>query len=197
MRAILHHPAMTDRIAPAPERSNVQALTVNRQRSVSLTIVCDFTFLLMTVGAGLVLNALFLAVWPSADRGFTIGLVSELPLWTTSSIAGWFLVRDGLRSQRQHALLPFDCTDVMVRHIYWHRFELILWAIAAHLVLLCLCLLMPNQPLISKLFLASVIALIALAVRKSIPAQKVAFAAATGVFSLAMLLISIAATLIR
>ena len=70
------------------------------------------------------------------------------------------------------------------------------WAIASHLVLLCLCLLMPSQPLVSKLFLSSIVALVALAARKSVRSRKNAFAASMTIFSTAMLMITMAGALI-
>jgi hypothetical protein len=162
-----------------------------------LTIACDITFLLMTVGAGLVLHAVVIAVWPPMGNSLEREMLEWMPFWAITTAAAWFLFVDGMRCINANSLLPFDCTEAVVRHIYWQRFEIVLWAIASHLVLLCLCLLLPDKPLFSKIFLSSIVALAALAVRKSIPAQKLAFAASVGVFSFTMLVITVAGAFVR
>ena len=197
MRAILHHPESSLAIIRKPEISLVQQRSAKRQHSGVLTLACDMSFLLATIGAGLILNVLVAAVLPSSSGSLERAIIEWLPFWLITLIAGGFLLRDCLRCLNRTNVMPFDCTDLMVQHIYQQRLEMIVWAISAHFVLLCLCMLMPTQPFFSNLFLSSVIALVALAVRQSIPAQKLAFAASTGIFSLAMLVIGIAGALIH
>lgn len=197
MRAILHRPESTQPIVKEQALPQVPSPPTNRQLSGPLTIACDITFLLMTVGAGLVLHAVVIAAWPQTGNSLEREMLEWMPFWAITTTAVWFLFMDGMRCMKANSLLPFDCTEAVVRHIYWQRFEIVLWAIASHLVLLCLCLLLPDKPLFSKVFLSSIVALAALAVRKSIPAQTLAFAASVGVFSFTMLVITIAGAFVH
>ncbi|MDB9527769.1 hypothetical protein PN498_17370 [Oscillatoria sp. CS-180] len=193
MRAILHRPhSALPRISEKSDWIETQQPISKRPFSVVLTLACDVMLLLTTVGAGLLLYALIVSVWPPAGSVVERDLVKWMPLSSIATSAAWYLFRDVLRCQQASSTLPFDYTEAIFQQIYWRRLEIILWAIASNLVLLCLCLLLPAQPFISKLFLSSVVALIALAVHKSIPTQRLAFSAATGVFSAAMFLIMMA-----
>ena len=163
--------------------------------ALTLTIVCDLTFLLMTAGAGVLMHALVVGIWPVTQSSLEKEMLEWMPFWALLSTAAWFLLTDGLRHWRARRPLPFDLAPEAAQELYWQRFEVIVWAIASHLVLLCLCLLMPNQPLISKLFLSSIVALVTLAARKSVRSRKNAFAASMSIFSMVMLMISIAGVL--
>ncbi|HEY9890060.1 MAG TPA: hypothetical protein V6D02_16760 [Candidatus Obscuribacterales bacterium] len=198
MRAILHHPDSSSlAVMERPELPAVPPSRWRRSRSGWLTLACDCTCLVMAVGAGLVCRAAVAAVWPATGNGAERTLVESMSFWGTVTPAVWFLWRDAWRWGRRDRPLPFDYGEAVTRQLYGQRCELGVWAIAANFTLLCLCLLMPQQPLFSKLFLSSIVALVALAVRQSIPAQRLAFAASTGVFSLAMLLIGIAGVALR
>ncbi|MGD1941550.1 MAG: hypothetical protein ACFB0G_09560 [Leptolyngbyaceae cyanobacterium] len=150
----------------------------------------------MTTGAGLLMYTLVVGVWPAAQSSLEKEMVEWMPFWALTSTAAWFLLTDGLRHWRARGPLPFDLAPEAAQTLYWQRFEMMVWAIASHLVLLCLCLLMPDQPLISKLFLSSIVALVALAARKSVRSRKNAFAASMSIFSAAMLMITMAGAFI-
>lgn len=190
MRAILHHFHAEKSVFPRPPKTNPHHS--NRSISVLLTLTCDVTFLLIAVGIGLLLQALIVSVWPSTGNLSEKGMVEWMPFGAVVSSATGYLLRDLRQCWRSSGLLPFDYGENIFQQIYWRRLELILWEIASHLVLLCLCLLLPDEPLVSKLFLSGIVALISLAVHKSIPAQRSAFAASTGVFSMAMFVITMA-----
>lgn len=196
MRAILHHPHAEESIFPKQtDLSRDDSSSLNRSTSMLLTLACDVTFLLMSLGAGLLLQALVVGVWPPTGNMLEKEMVEWMPLGSIASSAGWYLLQDIRRCWQRHRSLPFDYTAWIFQQIYWRRLELILWAIASHLVLLCLCLLLPDKPLFSKVFLSSIVGLIALAVHKSIPAQRQAFAAASSVFSVSMFVIMVASIL--
>lgn len=187
---------------PKPVLSTAKAPIVQKTRpkpptspTLTLTIACDLTFLLMTAGAGLLMYTLVVGVWPTTQNSLEKEMVEWMPFWALTSTAIWFLLTDGLRHWRARRPLPFDLAPEAAQELYWQRFELLVWALSSHLVLLCLCLLMPNQPLISKLFLSSIVALVTLAARKSVRSRKNAFAASMSIFSMVMLMISIAGVL--
>jgi hypothetical protein len=152
----------------------------------------DAMILLLALGLGILLQVLTLSIWTDAVDSAAQSQLEWMPCWTLLTTALWFGIGDSYRSLRAFARLPFDYPSRVVRWIYWRRFETIFWAIASYLVLLCLCLLLPNQPFVSKLFLTVLVAGIAFAVRKSIPSPGTAFAFSTSIFSLVMFIIAIA-----
>jgi hypothetical protein len=156
-----------------------------------MTLVCDVMLLLVAIGSGLVFYVLTLVVWPATGNPVERELIEWMPVWTLTTTALWFLAVDGIKGLRPSRRMPFEYPERIVRQIYRQRLETLWWAIAAHLILLCLCLLLTSQPFISKLFLSLVVALVALAARKGIPDQNMAFAASTGIFSMAMLAITL------
>lgn len=160
------------------------------------TVICDVMILLVTIGLGLLLHVLVVVVWPATASPFDGQMLEWMPFWAITSTAAWYLVVDLLRCGYSRAHLPFNYPQRDVRRFYWERLELILSTIATCLLLLCLCILMPGQPLISKLFLAAITALTAFAVRQTIPSRRQAFAASTSVFSMAMLVVAIASKMV-
>ncbi len=178
---------------PPPPRSPLFQETPppRRTQEIALTLICDVMLLLLSIGSGLLFYALVLVVWPAEGNSAERSLLEWMLLSTLVSTAGWFLLTDLWRSGRSQASLPFDYPRPMVRCIYGRRLEILLWVIASHLLLLCLCLMMGDRPFISKLFFTSVVALGAVAARKSIPSDSLAFGMATSLFSFAMLLIAI------
>ncbi|MEM9768556.1 MAG: hypothetical protein AAF892_11855 [Cyanobacteria bacterium P01_D01_bin.71] len=176
-----------------PAVKSVQSAAQSAQLSAPLlTIICDTMILLIAVGLGLLLHALVVIVWPATATAADGQMLKWIPFGGIISIAAWYLLIDLLRCGYSQAHLPFNYPQRHIRRFYWERLELILSTIAASLLLMCLCLLMPGQPLISKVFLAAVAALIAFAVRQTIPSRRQAFAASTSVFSLAMMMVAIA-----
>jgi hypothetical protein len=151
--------------------------------------------LLNAIGIALLFYVLTLIVWPAAPSPVERELIEWMPGWTLVSTALWFIGVDGFKGWRPSHHIPFEYPDHVVRQIYRQRLETLWWAIAAHLLLLCLCLLLTNQPLISKLFLSLVVALLALVARQGIRNPNLAFAVSTSIFSVAMLAITLAHTL--
>lgn len=202
MRAILHLPP-TQPLTPPPTTAEPPAPSeaptspLSQPWAVPLTLACDVMFLLITVGAGLLLHALVVVVWPMDASSFQRQMVEWLPFGAITTTAAWYLLVDSLRCWLSRRHLPFNYPLRDIQRFYGERAELILGTIAAHLLLLCLCLLMPQSPLFSKLFLAGVVAAIAYAVRQSMPSRQLAFAASTGVFSFAMFVVTIANQLVR
>ena len=200
MRAILYHP-------PAPSSPVVAETTTAASDeslppsaplwAVSLTLACDGMMLLTTIGVGLLLHVLVVSIWPTDAELFQKQMLEWMPFWALTTTAAWYLLVDVLRCWLSRRHLPFNYPLKDIQRFYWERTEMILGTIAVHLLLLCLCLLMPRQPFISKLFLSAVVAVGAYAVRQSIPSRKLAFAASTGVFSCAMFIVTIAAQVIR
>lgn len=201
MRAILHQPPtnpLTPPIAESPTPPLEAPTTpLLNPWAMPLTLACDVMFLLIAVGAGLLLHALVVVVWPTDGSRFQQQMVEWMPFWATTTTAAWYLFVDSLRCWLARRHLPFNYPLRDLRRFYGERAELILGTIAAHLLLLCLCLLMPRQPLISKLFLSGIVAVVAYAVRQSIPSRPLALTASTGVFSFAMFIVTIAGQLVR
>lgn len=148
--------------------------------------------LLVTVGLGLILHALVIMVWPSNLITADVQILKWMPFQAVTSIAAWYLFVDLLHCGYSQAHLPFNYPQRDIQRFYGERLELISGTVAANLLLMCLCLLMPSQPLVSKIFLTAIAALTAFAMRQTMPSRQQAFAASTGVFSLAMLLVAIA-----
>lgn len=196
MRAILHHPD-SGFLIPPPKNKPAKVAPDRPLHPFPgvLTIACDVAFLMLAVGMGLLLKALVLAVWPSITPITEGQLVGWMSLWSIATIAIWFLIEDGLRLIFRRGYVPFYYSNRVVRELYSQRLEIGFGAIAAHLLLLCLCLLMPLQALPLKLFLCSTVAIAAWAVRKSIPSRRWSFSAYIGVFSFAMFIVTIIGTL--
>jgi lysylphosphatidylglycerol synthetase-like protein (DUF2156 family) len=197
MRSTLHHPNPDFPTSTVSDRPLVKPQPPNRRRSIWLTLACDITLFLVALGVGLAINAPLAKNWPASASVLEHTTIKQMPFWTMTSISGWFLLKDVWCCYRPHGWLPFDKTAPTAQHLYWQRFEFMWYAIASCLVLICLCLLMPAYSLVSKIFFASVITLVALAVRQSIPIPTRAFAASTGVFAVTMLIISIAGAFSR
>lgn len=201
MRAILHQPPTHPLTPPAAEPPTLPPAEptspLSHPWAVPLTLACDVMFLLITVGVGLLLHALVVMIWPTDAGSLQKQVVEWMPFWAMTIAAAWYLLVDSLRCWLSRRHLPFNYPLRDIQRFYGERAELILGTMAAHLLLLCLCLLMPRHPLVSKLFLAGVVAVVAYAVRQSIPSRQLAFAASTGVFSFAMFIVTIAGQLVR
>ncbi|NER79100.1 MAG: hypothetical protein F6K42_05875 [Leptolyngbya sp. SIO1D8] len=200
MRAILHYRAILNnprsRHAELPQQETAtisrRQRSVPDQRAALLTLACDFMFLMVSVGAAIVLRALVMALWPEAGNTGEQGIVEWLAVLATMGGWLWFLGLDAARCVRPARLLPFEYTERVAQHIYLRRMELSLWTVATSLILLCLCMSFARTPLISKLFLSAVIGLVILAVRKSIPAGRLSFAIAASIFVVSMFALAIA-----
>ena len=202
MRAILHHRAILQ--GPRSRRpttsQGVAASQANhsasKQRAALLTLACDFMFLMVSVGVAIVFRAVVIALWPQSGSSVEKGIVEWFAVLALLGGWLWFLGLDALRCIKPSRLLPFEYTERVVQHIYLRRMEISLWMIASSLTLLCLCLFFVGTPLISKLFLASLVALVVLAVRKSIPFGRLSFAIAVGIFFASTIAIAISSVLI-
>ncbi|MGF1460045.1 MAG: hypothetical protein ACFBSG_13595 [Leptolyngbyaceae cyanobacterium] len=194
MRAILYSPPANPLKSLSTAQSPPSPPT-NWQRpwSILLTGACDLAFLLMASGVGLILHVLVIVVWPSTVDQLQRQVIEQMPFWAITTTAAGYLMIDGLRCRYARNQLPFNFSQRDIQRIYWQRLELIIGTAATHLLLLCLCLLMPGQPLFSKLFLSAIVALIAAAVGQSFPSRRAGFAASMGVFSGAMMMVTIAA----
>jgi hypothetical protein len=131
---------------------------------------------------------LLVAFWsPQGAPGLalvvTVSVLSTVIGWL--SFTGWDLYKVAGATQ----LLPFEYTERVVRHIYIQRLETLGWAVAFNVILLSLCLVLPEVALFSKIFLAAVFALVLLAVRKSIPNQAIAIYSSLGVFLVSLVMI--------
>lgn len=201
MRAILHHRFIVDHLPSRPHETSQVAdllpeeVPVVQPQAASLTLACDGMFFMVSVGLALVFRAVVIALWPAAgsavDRAIVEwgGALLLLGEWL------WFLSLDAFRcSQNRNSQLPFSYTGTVVRRIYRRRMEISGWTIAISAILLFLCVLFVGTPLISKLFLASVIALVVCAIRKSIPFERLSCAMAVGVFLTTVTAIAIAHT---
>ena len=156
MRVLSTPPKPVLSTAPVPIVQNHQPQSPTRP-ALTLTIACDLTFLLMTAGAGVLMHALVVGIWPVTQSSLEKEMLEWLPSWALISTAAWFLLTDGLRHWQAPRTLPFDLAAVAAPELYWQGFEAMGWAIASHLVLSGLCLLMPGQPRFSKEFLTSIL----------------------------------------
>ncbi|MEM9004274.1 MAG: hypothetical protein AAGE59_12225 [Cyanobacteria bacterium P01_F01_bin.86] len=194
MRAILYHHSRSRRLSePKARKVPPQARSsVPKQKAALLSIVCDFMFLMVTVGVALVFRALVISLWPAAANADERSLVEWLPV--IALVSGWlfYLGLDALRGTHPSRLVPFEYTERVVQHIYLRRVEVSLWTLASSLILLSLCLFFVRTPLVSKLFFASLVGLVVLTVRKSIPLRRLSLAIATGIFFVTMVAIAIA-----
>lgn len=197
MRAILHHRAILQKTR-TPLQVDKQSTTapqakcsIPKQRAAALTISCDFMFLMVTAGAAIVFRTLVFTLWPESGDNLEKSIVEWLPILVLLGLWFWFLGTDAARCIQPFRRLPFECTERVVWNIYMRRMEISLWIIASSLVLLCLCLFFGGSPLVSKLFLSSVVALIILTVRKSIPFGRLSVAIAVGIFLSSIVAITI------
>lgn len=188
MRAILH--------VPRARRSetNQEAVSTNwkpqssvpKTQAMALTLACDLMFLLVAVGVGLVFQAAAAMGSPEVGSGFEKAFVAWSPTLCLTGVWLWFLLVDGIRGMHPTQFVPFDYTRRVVQHVYLRRLEISIWIVAFSTILLYLCLSLATIPLFSKLFLSAVMALVVLAVRKSIPLGRLSFAMASGVFLLTL-----------
>lgn len=188
MRAILH--------VPRTRRFEVNQETVSsnwkpqssvpKSQAMALTLACDLMFLLVAVGTGLVFQVVTAMSWPELSNGLEKKFVTWLPIVCLTGAWLWFLCVDGVRGIQTTEFVPFEYTRRVVQHVYLRRLEISLWVIAFSTILLCLCLSLATISLFSKLFLSAVMALVVLAVRKSIPLGRLSFALASGVFLLTL-----------
>ncbi|RZM75640.1 hypothetical protein [Leptolyngbya iicbica] len=162
--------------------------------AVVLTLACDLMFLSVTIGIGILLQILVATVWPPTISAVERDMMEWMPFWAVVTTSLGYLMLDGWRCWRRRSQLPFQAEAKAIYLIYWQRFELVIDAIAAHLLLLCLCLLLPYHPFFSKLFMAAALALLAFVLGRGMPTRQLAFVASTGVFTVAMLVIAIAVT---
>jgi len=162
--------------------------------AVVLTLACDLMFLSATIGIGILLQILVTTVWPLTLSAAEKEMMAWMPFWAVVTTSIGFLLLDGWRCFKRRAQLPFQADPQAIYTLYWQRFELVIDAIAAHVLLLCLCLLLPSHPFFSKLFLTAAVALLAFFLGRGMPTRQLTFVASTGVFTMAMLVIAIAVT---
>lgn len=162
--------------------------------AVPLTLACDLMFLSVTIGIGILLKMLVIAVWPPAISATERQMMEWMPFWAVITTAIGYLLLDLGRCFTARDRLPFHADAKTIYRIYGRRLELVIDTIAGHLVLLCLCLLMPNHPFFSKLFLSAALSLLAYFLGRGMPSRQQAFVASSGVFTFAMLVIAIAVT---
>lgn len=163
--------------------------------AVVLTLAGDLMFLSVTIGIGILLQILVATVWPSTLSPAEKAMLEWMPFWAIVTTSLGYLLLDGWRCWWRRDQLPFQADPKAIYTLYGQRFELVIDAIAAHLLLLCLCLLLPYHPFFSKLFLTAALALLAFFLGRGMPTRQLAFVASTGVFTLAMLAIAIAVTI--
>jgi hypothetical protein len=162
--------------------------------AVTLTLACDLMFLSVTLGIGILLQILVTTVWPPTVNATDKAMMEWLPFWAVMTTGLGYLLLDLWRCFKRRSQLPFQADAQAIYQLYWRRFELIIDTIAAHLLLLCLCLLLPQHPFFSKVFLSAALALLAYCLGRGMPSRQQAFVASTGVFTIAMLAIAIAVT---
>lgn len=191
MRAIILSNQANHQTKSKKKVESQQKSSISRSYAGLLTLGCDFMFLMVSVGVALVFRALVASVWPESANPTEQGTVEWLPV--IFLLGNWicFMGLDAIRGTRATQLFPFEYTDRVARHIYLRRIEIFLWMIASSLVLLCLCLFLVQTPLLSKIFLAGVVSLVAVAVRKSLPMRRASMAAATGLACACMIAIAI------
>ncbi len=163
--------------------------------AVVLTLACDLMFLSVTIGIGILLQILVTTVWPPTVSTVEKEMMEWMPFWAVVTTSIGYLMLDSWRCFRHRSQLPFQADAKDIYSLYWRRFELVIDAIAAHVLLLCLCLLLPSHPFFSKLFLSATLALLAFFLGRGMPTRQLAFVASTGVFTCAMLVIAIAVTI--
>lgn len=201
MRAILHHRFISENTHPSPEPLPVATrrhASPRRRQAASLTLACNGMFLLINVGVALMFKAIAnaagsLSVTPAEQGAIAWGIPLVL-------LGPWlyFLGLDTIRASRpsQARRLPFNCTERVVKRLYLRRLEFSLWAIGLSGIFLMLCVLFTGTSLISKLFLVGVVALIIVAVRNSIPFERLSLIIAAGVFAVTLAVISVASALV-
>lgn len=154
-------------------------------------------FLSATLGIGILMQLLVVTIWPATVSPQEKAMLEWMPFWAIITTAIGYLLLDGLRCIVARDRLPLHGDGREIAGLYWRRLGLVLWTVAAHLVLICLCLLLPNHPFFSKLFLSATAAFFAFFLGRSMPSPQLAFIATTGVFSFAMLMIAIASQIGR
>lgn len=195
MRSLLYRPRIKQTITVEPAESPSQA-SAQQQQAGPISLLCDAMFLLVAIGFALLLSGLFSSFWPATVPDAERAIVH----FTTSTllIFGWaaFILLDLSRYLGHPQRLPFAYPHRVTRAIYAQRLEVWLSLLAFNLLLFSLCSVLPGVAIASKLFLAAILALSVFAIRKSIPARRLAVAASVGMFFLAMLLVQVGGYLI-
>lgn len=197
MRAFLHYHAIQKHLRSrhlAASQVEVEprgGRTYPEKQAVLLTIACDLMLLMVAVGAAFLFRALVLMLWPEAGSDGEKSVVEWLVFLVLVGSWLWFLVTDLFQGIQPSQLVPFEYEESVLQHIYLRRLEISLLMVASGTILLCLCLFFISIPLISKLFLASLIALAMIAVRNSIPDGRLSFATASVIFIAAIVAIKI------
>ncbi len=199
MRAILHtaHSRRMDTLQPDLVSQRHARSAIHRSRAIAYTLACDVMFLLVATGVGLMLQVIAILAWPAAGSNFDKLIVSTLPVGCLVGCWLFFSVRDGIWGTQPGRFVPFEYTRSVCQHVYLRRLEISLWAIAANTTLIYLCLAFVRTPFFSKFFLASVMALVLVAIRKSIPSRHWAFLASVGMFGLSLGVLAIASMIMN
>lgn len=135
-------------------------------------------------GIGLALSAAIAALFnflysfsalTAADLEASNPILQVIAIITLTSVFSWFLLRDGFATLTGRLSTPLEYPARLTRRLYWSRLQVWLWVVAFNILLLSIRLIVPQTPLVSQVFLATVFSLMVLALCKSIPSSKLAF----------------------